>query len=39
MAASVLAILLAAMLGGLVARYYSAPMRRWLMRPGWVALR
>lgn len=38
-AASVLAILLAAMLGGLVARYYSAPMRRWLMRPAWVAPR
>lgn len=33
-AASVLAILLSAMLGGLVARYYSTPMRRWLTRPG-----
>lgn len=29
-AASVLAILLSAMLGGLLARYYSGPMRRWL---------
>lgn len=32
-AASVLAILLSAMLGGLVARYYSTPMRHWLARP------
>lgn len=38
-AASVLAILLAAMLGGLVARYYSAPMRRWLTRPAWATAR
>ena len=29
-AASVLAILLSAMLGGLVARYYSTPLRRWI---------
>ena len=36
-AACVLAILLAAMLGGLVARYYSTPMRRWLTRPAWVS--
>lgn len=32
-AASVLAILLSAMLGGLVARYYSTPLRRWLTGP------
>lgn len=33
-AASVLTILLSVMLGGLVARYYSTPMRRWLAGPG-----
>ena len=33
-AASVLAILLSAMLGGLVARYYSTPLRRWLIGAG-----
>lgn len=32
-AASVLAILLSAMLGGLVARYYSTPLRHWLTGP------
>lgn len=32
-AASVLAVLLSAMLGGLVARYYSTPLRRWLTGP------
>ncbi len=36
-AACVLATLLAAMLGGLVARYYSAPMRRWLTQPAWTS--
>lgn len=38
-AACVLAILLATMLGGLVARYYSAPMRRWLTQRAWASSR